>query len=56
VPAPVPGPAARPLDVPASSVGGQLGEQLRDLERLHELGVITDDEFDQKRRELLGLA
>ena len=38
-----------------SAPGGQLGDRLRDLERMHELGVITDDEFDRKRRELLGL-
>jgi membrane protein YdbS with pleckstrin-like domain len=49
---PAGGPATSPM---AAAPGGRLGEQLRDLERLHELGVITDDEFDRKRRELLGL-
>lgn len=38
--------------IPAS---GALAEQLRDLERLHESGVLTDDEFDRHRRSLLNL-
>ncbi|MGO9910772.1 MAG: PH domain-containing protein [Acidimicrobiales bacterium] len=44
-----------PRDVPPAALGGVLGEQLRDLERLHEAGVLTDDEFDRKRKQLLGL-
>ena len=39
---------------PAGSSAG-LREELRDLERLHEAGVLTDDEFTRKRRQLLGL-
>lgn len=35
--------------------GGALGDSLRDLERLHERGVLSDDEFDSKRRQLLGV-
>ncbi len=52
---PVASPARAPGTAPTSAPGGQLGDRLRDLERMHELGVITDDEFDRKRRELLGL-
>lgn len=50
---PSPGGAAPPA--PAMP-GGALGDQLRELERLHELGVITAQEFDAKRREILGLS
>lgn len=39
----------------AGGGGGGLREELRDLERLHEAGVLTDDEFTRKRRQLLGL-
>jgi membrane protein YdbS with pleckstrin-like domain len=52
-PAPPAAPAAPTSD---GTPGGALGDQLRELERLHELGVITDAEFDRKRRELLGLS
>jgi hypothetical protein len=45
-------PASNPVGDP---VGGALGDQLRDLERLHQAGVITDDEFDRKRKQVLGL-
>jgi membrane protein YdbS with pleckstrin-like domain len=45
-----------PREVSSAGLGGVLGEQLRDLERLHEAGVLTDDEFDRKRKQLLGLA
>lgn len=34
--------------------GNELRQQLRDLEELHQAGVLTDAEFDAKRRELLG--
>lgn len=47
-----------PATAPAAGqapLGGALAEQLRDLERLHEAGVLTDDEFDAKRRHLLGM-
>jgi membrane protein YdbS with pleckstrin-like domain len=53
---PAPAPRVPSPDERLSAAGGQLGEQLRDLERLHELGVITNEEFDKARRELLGLA
>ena len=38
-----------------AGASGALAESLRDLERLHEAGVLTDAEFDRKRKELLGL-
>ncbi|HLI43752.1 MAG TPA: PH domain-containing protein [Acidimicrobiales bacterium] len=54
-PAPAP-PSAVAVPGSGGMPGGALGDQLRELERLHELGVITDAEFDRKRRELLGLS
>jgi membrane protein YdbS with pleckstrin-like domain len=45
---------------PAASAAGPpvdfaVAEKLRDLERLHQAGVLTDEEFDAKRRQILGL-
>ncbi len=40
---------------PPAPEGQSLAEALRELERLHELGVITDAEFAVERRRLLGL-
>lgn len=39
----------------ADTPAGPLAEQLKDLERLHDAGVLTDLEFEAKRRELLDL-
>ncbi len=47
------GPLAPPGPAPLEG-GLELRQQLRDLEELHEAGVLTDAEFDAKRRELLG--
>ncbi len=40
---------------PTAPEGQSLAEALRELERLHEFGVITDVEFAKERRRLLGL-
>lgn len=37
-----------------ADLSSNLRQQLRDLEELHEAGVLTDAEFNRKRRELLG--
>lgn len=48
--------APPPPPAPSPAPSNALGEELRDLERLHDLGVITDDEFDAKRKALLGFS
>jgi membrane protein YdbS with pleckstrin-like domain len=48
---PIPTP---PFSSSGASISPDLRQQLRDLEELHEAGVLTDAEFDRKRRELLG--
>jgi hypothetical protein len=30
-------------------------EQLQDLAKLHEQGILTDDEFQAKKKEILGI-
>lgn len=54
-----PRPEAVPTDVTDRIApiggGGVLGENLRDLERLHERGILSDSEFASKRRQLLGM-
>lgn len=47
--------ASPPAQPPVGGATGPLADELRDLERLHEAGVLTDAEFDEKRRSLLGL-
>lgn len=37
----------------ASADGGDAEERLRQLQRLHESGLITDGEYESKRREIL---
>lgn len=49
-----PWPTPSPTSEQNAPISFDLRQQLRDLEELHEAGVITDAEFDQKRRELLG--
>lgn len=39
----------------ASSPTATVGDQVRDLARLRDEGLLTDEEFETKRRELLGL-
>ncbi|MGH9299077.1 MAG: PH domain-containing protein [Acidimicrobiales bacterium] len=54
-------PQARGLQEPGTQVQGpqvpgSLAHDLRRLEELHDLGVITSAEFDKQRKSLLGLA
>ena len=50
-----PAPAA-PVAAPVQSAGisDAAIEQIRKLGELHEQGILTDDEFSQKKQELLG--
>ncbi|MHB8245677.1 MAG: PH domain-containing protein [Acidimicrobiales bacterium] len=36
-------------------LNGALADQMRELERLHDLGLLTEAEFDRGRRQLLGM-
>jgi hypothetical protein len=33
----------------------EMTEQLQDLAKLHEQGILTDDEFQAKKKEILGI-
>jgi hypothetical protein len=49
-------PPAAPVAAPVQSAGisDAAIEQIRKLGELHEQGILTDDEFSQKKQELLG--
>jgi membrane protein YdbS with pleckstrin-like domain len=47
--------APAPAPPPASIPGGSHSEQLRHLDELHRLGVLTDAEYEQHRRQILDL-
>lgn len=51
-------PAAAPVAASPAPVGGGMSQetldQLQQLGQLHEQGVLTDDEFAQQKRRLLG--
>lgn len=51
---PVPVPVTLPFNVP-SGTGGDKFEEVRRYKELLDDGIITEEEFDKKRRELLGL-
>jgi membrane protein YdbS with pleckstrin-like domain len=50
-----PGAASGPGDAGGRLVGQDLAERLRELERMHESGAVTDADFNRRRREMLGL-
>ena len=43
---------APPPQAPAEP---DMTEQLQDLAKLHEQGILTDDEFQAKKKEILGI-
>lgn len=43
-----------PASAPASGVGDETVERLKQLGQLHEQGVLTDEEFAQQKAKLLG--
>lgn len=51
--APAPAPAAAPAAAPAMSVGEQLAATLESLAALREKGLITPEEYESKKRDLL---
>lgn len=55
-PAPAPAPAAPPPAAapPAAAVPAYVGE-LEQLASLRDAGVLTNDEFEAKKRQILGL-
>jgi Short C-terminal domain len=50
--APAPAPAAAP---PAESGGGDYAAELEKLAKLRDDGVITPDDFEAKKKQLLGI-
>jgi hypothetical protein len=40
---------------PQASAQPDMTEQLQDLAKLHEQGILTDDEFQAKKKEILGI-
>jgi hypothetical protein len=52
-PPPVAPPAAQPVPAPADSLPSSSSEELTRLDELLRLGVITNAEYETKRRELL---
>jgi Short C-terminal domain len=52
---PQPGYAAPPVAAPASGgISPAALEQLKELGQLHEQKILTDEEFEQQKRKLLG--
>jgi len=49
---PEPAPQEAP---PAASAGGTDVEQLQQLAALHDQGILTDEEFAAKKKQILGL-
>ncbi|MDE2093084.1 MAG: SHOCT domain-containing protein, partial [Burkholderiales bacterium] len=47
-----PAPAPKPLDAAGAA---DIERRLETLKRLHDKGLITDDEYRQKRKEILQL-
>lgn len=44
-----------PHDIPQEASGDCSVERLRELKELHDLGILTDEEFSKKKREILRL-
>ena len=51
-PAPAPSPAAAPA--PAAGAASSIPEQIKKLAELRDMGVLTPDEFEAKKKELLS--
>ena len=55
-PAPVaPAPAAAPAPEPAGEAPPAYLAEIEQLSSLHEAGILSDDEFEAKKRQVLGL-
>jgi Short C-terminal domain len=56
VPAQAPAqPAAQPPAAPAASDTSSEIEQLQEFAKLHEQGILTDEEFAAKKQQILGI-
>jgi hypothetical protein len=40
---------------PAAAAEPDMSDQLQDLAKLHEQGILTDEEFAAKKKEILGI-
>ncbi len=47
-------PGGAPSSMPSATPGMSVAEQLRELARLHEARLLTDEEYERKRSELAG--
>jgi hypothetical protein len=53
--APPPPDAETPAAAPAAALADDVYDQLKKLGELHEAGILTDEEFQAKKSQLLGL-
>jgi hypothetical protein len=52
---PAPAPAAAPAEPTSSGISSEAVQKLQELGKLHEQGILTDEEFSTAKAQILGI-